>query len=155
MTFNIDTIAALYPTYPTLHIFPSFELYTYLHTDRMASDGQGPPEAENHRVGEHWSGNNPIPTVKKFIEHLDSEKRERDRRIDEENRAKKQFEKQHKHDHKTGERTNGQNGEIASHQAREVSKAKMRTVTDPTTGKEIGVEDQDESSMEAVTNPQV
>jgi hypothetical protein len=31
----------------------------------------------------------------------------------------------------------------------------MRTVTDPTTGKDIGVEDLDETSMEPVTNPMV
>ena len=38
---------------------------------------------------------------------------------------------------------------------REVSQAKVRTVTDPTTGKDIGVEDQDETSMETVKNPTV
>lgn len=116
----------------------------------MASDGQ-----ENHRVGEHWSGGHPVPTIQKFIDNLDHDKKDRDRRIDEENRAKKQYAKEHKHDHRDGELQNGQEGKVVSHQARDVAKDRTRMVTDPTTGKEIGVEDQDKSAMETVKDPKV
>lgn len=115
----------------------------------MASSKEtGSPQ--NHRVGEHWSGANPVPTVQHFIEHLDKEKKERDRKIDEERREKQA---------KAAEaKANGQEedqSDVHTHKVREVSKYKMRNVTDPTTGKEIGVEDQDESSMEAVKDPKV
>lgn len=110
---------------------------------------------QRHRVGEHWSGANPVPTVQKFIEHLDEEKKERDTRIDEENRQKiDQDNKQQWEDTRGRRHAEGQ-GDAVAHKAREVSKAKMRTVTDPTTGKDIGVEDQDETSMETVKNPMV
>lgn len=124
----------------------------------MASGAQREPgEPTHHRVGEHWSGANPVPTVQKFIEHLDEEKKDRDKRIDDENLAKKQEDAIKKKKEKRGEDPNEtqNNGEIMKHKPREVSKAKIRTVTDPTTGKDIGVEDQDETSMEAVKNPTV
>lgn len=35
-----------------------------------------------HAPGGHYSGHNPVPTVKKFIENLDKDKAERDRQID-------------------------------------------------------------------------
>lgn len=88
------------------------------------------------------------------MEHLDAEKKERDRKIDEENRIKKEQAARSKAEEKSGEKPE-QDGDAVAHKAREVSQAKMRTVTDPTTGKEIGVEDQDETSMEAVKNPMV
>ena len=124
----------------------------------MASGAQREPgEPTRHRVGEHWSGANPVPTVQKFIEHLDEEKKERDQRIDDENQAKKQEVASKKEKEKRGEDPNEtqNNGDVMKHKPREVSQAKIRTVTDPTTGKEIGVEDQDETSMEEVKNPTV
>ncbi|KAJ5089624.1 C2 membrane targeting protein [Penicillium argentinense] len=105
---------------------------------------------QQHRVGEHWSGTNPVPTVQKFIEHLDQEKKERDRRIDEESKQKKERDQKLKeHDEE------GTQGDVSAHKAREVSQAKVRMVTDPTTGREIGVEDQDETSMDAVKDPKL
>ncbi|KAJ5716958.1 hypothetical protein N7488_002604 [Penicillium malachiteum] len=108
---------------------------------------------QRHRVGEHWSGANPVPTVQKFIENLDYEKKERDRRIDEENRLKTEQTRRKQWEDTRGKQHVADQGDVYTHKAREVSKAKMRTVTDPTTGKEIGVEDQDETSMESVKNP--
>lgn len=118
----------------------------------MASGDQEAPEAQRHRVGEHWSGANPIPTVQKFVKHIDQEKKERARKFDEEEKARKQ---NHQTESQEGKGGDGKNEDVVSHQAREVSKAKMHTVTDPTTGKEIGVEDQDETSMDAVRDPKV
>ena len=95
------------------------------------------------------------------MEHIDAEKKERDRRIDEENRVKKERAAREKAQANSREKPGqaGQRdqkeGDAVAHKPREVSQAKMRTVTDPTTGKDIGVEDLDESSMEAVKNPMV
>lgn len=118
----------------------------------MSSHGQDSTQAQNHRVGQNWSGGNPIPTVQKFMEHLDRDKKERDQRIDEDNRAKKQHAKQ---SGTGGVQDGGKNGEAVAHQAREISQANVRTVTDPTTGRDIGVEDQDEKSMDAIRDPKV
>lgn len=115
----------------------------------MTSNNQNYAEAQNHRVGQNWSGGNRIPTIQKFAEHFDRDKRERDQRIDEENRAKKQHAKE------SGSGGGHKDGEVVAHQPREISHAKVRTVTDPTTGREIGVEDQDEKSMDAVKDPKV
>ncbi|KAJ5354307.1 C2 membrane targeting protein [Penicillium brevicompactum] len=115
--------------------------------------GQQSKTPQSHRVGEHWSGANPIPTIHHFMEHIDAEKKERDRRIDEENRIKKEQAARSQADEKSGQKAEQDEGDVVAHKAREVSQAKMRTVTDPTTGKDIGVEDQDETSMEAVKNP--
>jgi hypothetical protein len=43
-----------------------------------------------HAPGGHYSGHNPVPTVKKFIENLDRDKAARDRKVDEE-QAQKQM----------------------------------------------------------------
>lgn len=110
---------------------------------------------QQHRMGEHWSGANPVPTVQKYVERLDNEKKDRDLRIDEENRQKLEREKNNQWHDTHGEKHDEGQEDAVAHKAREVSKAKMRTVTDPTTGKDIGVEDQDETSMEAVKNPMV
>jgi glycerol dehydrogenase-like iron-containing ADH family enzyme len=123
----------------------------------MAS-GQQPQSPQNHRVGEHWSGANPIPTISHFMEHIDAQKKDRDIKIDEENKVKKEQAAHAKAQEKAGvkpEKPEEKDGDAVAHQPREVSQAKIRTVTDPTTGKEIGVEDQDETSMEAVKNPMV
>lgn len=118
----------------------------------MAAESQGPGAPEQHRVGEHWGTANPIPKIQEFMSSVDSEKRERNRKIDEEVREKRE---QHIPEHQEGEapeQGRPQDDEALPHRQREVSKRKTRTATDPTTGKEIEVEDQDEESMEAVKN---
>lgn len=126
--------------------------------------GQHPKSPQSRRVGEHWSGANPIPTISHFMEHVDAEKKERDRRIDEENRAKKEKDARAKAQKTSGgapgradqkDQKDQKDGDVVAHKPREVSEARMHTVTDPTTGKDIGVEDQDETSMDAVKNPMV
>lgn len=94
---------------------------------------------QQHHAGEHWSGSNPIPTIQKFIEHLDKDKRERDRRIDNENKARREQ-----------ERAARQEGKPPEERPKEIpkAKAKYRKVTDPTTGREIEVEDMDKESIE-------
>lgn len=116
---------------------------------------------KSRRVGEHWSGANPIPTISHFMKHVEDEKKERNLRIDEEHRANKE-----RIAHEKAQGTYGEQSEHAdqkdqaeggavAHKPREVSQARIRTVTDPTTGKEIGVEDLDETCMDTVNNPMV
>lgn len=121
----------------------------------MASTSREVGSPKQHHMGEHWSGANPVPTVQNFIEHLDKDKKERDQRIDEEVKHRNEAIKKEQLEDSKGEVHEGKHGDVMTHQPRRVSKEKMRTVTDPTTGKEIGVEDQDESSMETVRNPKV
>jgi hypothetical protein len=117
--------------------------------------GQESKAPQSRRVGDHWSGANPIPTIHHFMEHLDADKKERDRKIDEEKRIKKEEGARKKAAENSEEQPEATDGDVVAHKAREVSQAKVRTVTDPTTGKDIGVEDQDETSMDTVKNPMV
>lgn len=95
-----------------------------------------------HRPGGYWSSVNPIPTIQKFIEGLDKEKKERGRQIDEEIRRKKQQQK------KEGKEPLGREDE-------KPSKRPLRRVTDPTTGKEIEIEDVGKDLMKEVREPKV
>ncbi|CAL5874764.1 uncharacterized protein PFLUO_LOCUS9066 [Penicillium psychrofluorescens] len=115
-----------------------------------------PPETsapQPHHVGEHWSAGNPIPTVQKFVEHLDANKKDRDQKIDADNRAREQQAKQNKKQGKNGGQQ--QSGDVMEHQPRQAPKSETRTVTDPTTGKDIGVQDLDRSAMEPVKDPRL
>lgn len=116
----------------------------------MSAESQGPSVPEQHRVGEHWGSGNPIPRIQKFMSNLDVEKRERNKKIDEEIKERKKKGLPGKEEDVTREQRGPQEDETFAHRQREVSKRKTRVVTDPTTGKEIEVEDQDEESMDAV-----
>jgi hypothetical protein len=94
--------------------------------------------AEQQRSGKPYSGANPIPNIQKFVENLDKDKRERDRQIDEQNKSNEQ---QHK-------------GGIKPHQNAS-KKAGGKTVTDPTTGNQVVIEDVGKDFMKAVRDPQV
>lgn len=113
-----------------------------------------PQSSDQHRVGEHWGPGNPIPKIQKFVENLDVEKKERNRQIDKEIKERR---KQGLPDDEGGDagQIKGNDGEAIAHRKRQVSKRKTRVVTDPTTGKDIEVEDQDEESMQAVKDPTV
>ena len=113
----------------------------------MAPNGQGPNSPKQHRVGEHWSAGNPIPTIQKFMQHLDVEKQEREKH-EQDITAKQKEESKKKADR-------GEADEATAHKPRQTPKGKTRMVTDPTTGRDIEVEDQDEDSMETVKNPTV
>ena len=91
--------------------------------------------AQQQRPGKPWSAANPIPNFKQFVESLDRDKAERDRQIDEQN--------------KTAER---QNGVPVLHENEPPSK-KGKTVTDPTTGNPVVIEDVGKEFMKAVRDP--
>lgn len=96
-----------------------------------------------HAPGGFYSGRNPVPTVKKFMENLDKDKAERDRVLDEEEKQKKHLERHNKH------------GEAVPHQNKKPSKPSGKEVTDPVTGNKVRIEDVSEGMMKAVENPMV
>ena len=88
--------------------------------------------------GGYYSGANPIPNIQRFIQSLDADKKERDRQLEEQMKANGASDIQ---DHKA-DRGDGISG---------IRKA----VIDPTTGRDVEIEDVNADFMEAVENPQV
>jgi hypothetical protein len=97
--------------------------------------------SNNHKKGPggHYSGANPIPNIQRFVESLDADKKERDARIAESAKAKQ-----------------GQNG-VTDHKPGQPTgiSGTRKTVTDPTTGRDVEIEDVNADFMKAVDNPQV
>ncbi|KAH8903973.1 hypothetical protein BR93DRAFT_940140 [Coniochaeta sp. PMI_546] len=84
----------------------------------------------------NYSGRNRIPNIKQFVESLDRDKKERDAKIDQQ---------QQKY---------GQTSEAVQHPpvGRKVGKNR-RTVRDPVTGKDVEIDDADDSIMKAAEHP--
>lgn len=95
--------------------------------------------------GGYWSAANPIPTIQDFVQNLDADKKERDKQIDEANRIKQQQEKQRHH----------ADFEASPHKKGPETRLRRRTVTDPTTGKEVEIDDVGEEYLQAVRKPLV
>lgn len=108
--------------------------------------------------GGHYSGHNPIPTVKQFVENLDRDKKQRDKEIDERSKAANA---------KTGpsapttaagttsstSKKPAQDG-VGDHTAQSKTiEGTEKTVTDPTTGREVVIADVNEDMIEEVENP--
>lgn len=84
--------------------------------------------------GSHYSGANPIPNIQKFVQSLDADKKERDRKINE----------------------GLASGEAKDHIAPEAGVSGTRKkVTDPTSGREVEIEDVNKDFIQAVKSPQV
>jgi hypothetical protein len=99
-------------------------------------------QQQQHKPGGHYSGANPVPTVKKFLENLDRDKAERDRKIDEENVVK--------------QKASTSTTDAVPHKAQKMGvEGTQKTVTDPTTGKQVVIEDVSKAMMNQVENPQV
>lgn len=99
-------------------------------------------QQQQHGPGGHYSGANPVPTVKKFLENLDKDKAERDRKLDEDNANK--------------QRQTTSTGKVVPHKPQESGiSGTQKTVTDPTTGREVVIEDVSKSMMNQVENPTV
>jgi hypothetical protein len=106
----------------------------------MPAHPKGSNSPTQHRVGEHWSGNNPVPTIGRFIERLQADQQDRE--------AHQKASASKRHDEQKDENA-------VPHRPQKVGKGRTREVTDPTTGREIEVEDLDESAMEPVKDPKV
>jgi hypothetical protein len=93
-------------------------------------------QQQQHGPGGHYSGANPVPTVKKFIESLDKDKAERDRQLDEQEKQAA--------------------GDATPHKvAKTRTSGRQKTVTDPVTGNQVVIEDVGKGMMKAVDNPQL
>jgi len=90
--------------------------------------------------GGHYSGNNPVPNIQRFVESLDADKKARDAKINEQMKAKE---------------TKGVGVKDHQQEAQGGVPGSRKTVTDPTTGKEVQIEDVNADFMKAVDNPQV
>lgn len=88
--------------------------------------------------GAHYSGSNPIPNIQRFVESLDSDKKERDAKINAQLQSRVQGD--------ATDHTEGQPHGI---------EGTRKIVTDPTTGKNVEIEDVNADFMKAVDNPQV
>lgn len=92
--------------------------------------------AQQAHIPGHYSGSNKIPTIDKFLQSLDSDKKERDKRIDEEARQAQ--------------------SDVRPHQTKRAGKeGTQKTVTDPTTGHQVVIEDANPEMIKAVENPMV
>lgn len=90
--------------------------------------------------GGHYSAKNPVPTVKKFIENLDKDKAERDRNIDLQSAAK--------------QKQAAANGDAVPHKPQRMGvEGTQKTVTDPTTGKQVVIEDVSKKVLHQVEDP--
>ncbi|KAB8288184.1 hypothetical protein EYC80_010189 [Monilinia laxa] len=88
--------------------------------------------------GAHYSGANPIPNIQRFVDSLDSDKRDRDAKINEHLQQRDHSEAT---DHPQGQ-PHGVDGT-------------RKIVTDPTTGKDVEIEDVNADFMKAVDKPQL
>ncbi|KAF2017132.1 hypothetical protein BU24DRAFT_144104 [Aaosphaeria arxii CBS 175.79] len=96
-------------------------------------------QQQQHAPGGHYSGANPVPTVKKFIQNLDKDKAERDRKIDEQGMSAA---------------GGGATSKVAPHKpTKHGVKGTQKTVTDPTTGKQVVIEDVSKDMVHQVENP--
>jgi hypothetical protein len=87
--------------------------------------------------GGHYSGANPVPNIQRFVESLDKDKKARDAKINEQSKAGQSDVTPHKQGNPTG------------------VEGTRKTVTDPTTGKQVQIEDVNADFMKAVDNPMV
>lgn len=102
-------------------------------------------QQQQHAPGGHYSGANPVPTVRKFLENLDQDKKERDRQVEER-------EKQLREDPNA---SSGQS-QVAAHKPHPRGiKGTQKEVTDPTTGRKVVIEDIKKDVMHEVDNPKV
>ncbi|CAK4033533.1 Meiotically up-regulated [Lecanosticta acicola] len=97
------------------------------------ADGE---QMQQHAPGGAYSGRNKIPTVGQFIEKLDKDKKERDKHIDQQNKQRRT------------------DGEVVPHQNEpQPQSSHQKTVTDPTTGRQVVIEDVNEAFQERAKNP--
>ncbi|KAF2447090.1 hypothetical protein P171DRAFT_245474 [Karstenula rhodostoma CBS 690.94] len=96
-------------------------------------------QQQQRAPGGHYSGANPVPTVKKFIQNLDKDKAERDRKLDAQEKERK---------------AKVATGDASPHQVQKAGiEGTQKVVTDPTTGNEVTIEDVNKSMMDQVENP--
>ena len=96
--------------------------------------------------GGHYSGKNPIPTVKQFIENLDKDKKHRDKELDDQATLNK---------HAKKPSASGTDDVQAHVPTQKHVQGTEKTVTDPTTGNQVVIADVSKEMMKEVENPHV
>ena len=99
-----------------------------------------PQQQQQHAPGGHYSGHNPIPTIRQFVDNLDKDKRARDQQLDEEAAHNQQLPTEDAKPHRQTERQ---------------VKGTEKTVTDPTTGREVVIADVNKDMINEVENPHI
>jgi len=103
----------------------------------------------------HYSGHNPIPTINQFIENLDKDKAERDRQIDEANKARAAAQRAQKRGQPATQQQ-GQSGDAVTHKVQQGGiEGTQKRVTDPTTGRTVVIEDVSKEMVNNAVNPVV
>jgi hypothetical protein len=97
-------------------------------------------EQQQSRPGGHYSGANPVPNIKKFMESLDKDKKNRDAQIDAQSTPTQ-----------AGDTTDA-TPHVASPQPKSGT---QKTVTDPVTGNNVVIEDASKDMFKHVENPSV
>lgn len=115
---------------------------------------------QQHAPGGHYSGHNPIPTVKQFVENLDRDKRNRDKEIDERAKAAKAQTGTAAPTTSAGKKTPATTPKKPAQDGVEDHKVQSKTiegteqtVTDPTTGREVVIADVNKDMIDEVENP--
>jgi len=87
------------------------------------------------------AGHNKIPDIKTFVQNLDREKRDRDQTLDQQRKEEQQ--------------RNARGGsDVEPHRQTKAGKpGTFKTVTDPTTGNQVQIEDVDKDFMKAAEDP--
>ena len=95
-----------------------------------------------HAPGGYYSGRNKIPDIKTFVQNLDKDKKDRDAKLEEVHKLEQHY---------------GQaNNDATPHRETKAGKAgTLKTVHDPTTQKNVQIEDVNQDFMKAVENPQL
>ena len=105
-------------------------------------------DQQQHAPGGHYSGRNKIPNIKQFVESLDRDKRERDRQIDEKQKAAAGGQ--------SAAREQQPDGDAHPHvEEKTGGEGTQKQVTDPTTGREVTIENVGKETMSRVTDPMV
>ncbi|KAJ9649386.1 hypothetical protein H2199_000161 [Coniosporium tulheliwenetii] len=96
-----------------------------------------------HMPGGHYSGHNKVPTVRKFLDNLDIDKKERDKQIEQELQQQRQ---QGVQDH----------SDVKTHKPKSKGiEGTQKTVTDPTTGNKVVIEDVNKEMIKQVEDPHI
>ena len=93
---------------------------------------------QQQHSGGHYSGANPVPTIKKFVESLDRDKKSRDAKLDEDLLKNK-------------------NSDVQAHvpDKKDTKSSNQQSVTDPTTGNQVVIENASKSAYEELENPKL
>ena len=112
-------------------------------------DQESPPRQQKapESTAGYWSGKNKIPTVGQFIQRLDKDKQQRDQEIDQRSKEERSH-----HGHRKPGGSGGDDVQAQQDESMEPSDSQKK-VTDPTTGRQVLVEDVNDSFVARAKDP--